>query len=207
MKRTADEAAETRSAILDAALSVFGQSGYHAARLKDISDQAGVTRGAIYHHFENKLGLYQALRDAANSLIQDKIIPQAIAEGGPFLDILERIIVRTLVAIEEDKRLQNTMRLDLSQSDFSGELEPIAEMIRESAVTEVNNVASFFEMAIQQGAIRADIEPAIIARALLAFQNGMIRIWLVNPDAFSLKADAPQLARLFLSSIAVEGGK
>lgn len=40
--------------ILEAALQVFGDRGYHAATLDDVARAAGVTKGAIYHHFESK---------------------------------------------------------------------------------------------------------------------------------------------------------
>jgi len=58
MRRTKEEAAQTRQELLDAALTVFSQEGYEAARLQDIAQAAAVTRGAIYHHFGNKAGLF-----------------------------------------------------------------------------------------------------------------------------------------------------
>jgi len=61
MKRTQEEAAKTRQDLLDAALQVFSQQGYQAARLQDIAKAAGVTRGAIYHHFGSKAELFNTL--------------------------------------------------------------------------------------------------------------------------------------------------
>lgn len=40
--------------ILDAALAVFAERGYHDARLEEIAEAAGVTKGAIYHYFDTK---------------------------------------------------------------------------------------------------------------------------------------------------------
>ena len=61
MRRTKEEAAQTRQDLLAAALTIFSQKGYEAARLEDIAEMAGVTRGAIYFHFGNKAGLFMAL--------------------------------------------------------------------------------------------------------------------------------------------------
>ena len=61
MKRTAEEAEQTRQELLDAALAIFSRTGFEAARLEDIAKTAGVTRGAVYHHFGGKPELYLAL--------------------------------------------------------------------------------------------------------------------------------------------------
>ncbi|MCK5430999.1 MAG: TetR family transcriptional regulator [Anaerolineales bacterium] len=60
--------AQTRQDLLAAALTVFSNKGYEAARLEDIAEMAGVTRGAIYFHFGNKAGLFMALVEDASAL-------------------------------------------------------------------------------------------------------------------------------------------
>lgn len=61
MRRTAAEAAETRSEILRAALTTFATDGWQRASLELIARRAEVTRGAIYHHFADKTDLLQAV--------------------------------------------------------------------------------------------------------------------------------------------------
>ncbi len=61
MRRTKEEAERTRRQLLDAGVRVFGSKGYTAARLSDIASEAGVTRGAVYWHFESKKGLMFAI--------------------------------------------------------------------------------------------------------------------------------------------------
>jgi AcrR family transcriptional regulator len=63
-RRTQSERrAETRGRLLDAARSVFAGRGYHAASLDLVSERAGCTKGALYHHFGSKEGLLLALLD------------------------------------------------------------------------------------------------------------------------------------------------
>ena len=57
VRRTKDEALETRNRILDAAERVFGESGVSRTSLEDVASAAGVTRGAIYWHFKDKSDL------------------------------------------------------------------------------------------------------------------------------------------------------
>jgi AcrR family transcriptional regulator len=60
-RRTAEEAAGTRAALVAAARRLFTAPGFAAATLDDVARQAGVTRGALYHHFADKEALFAAV--------------------------------------------------------------------------------------------------------------------------------------------------
>ena len=53
--------AETRAKLVDAARQAFGSVGYADASMDDFTAAAGLTRGALYHHFGDKKGLLQAV--------------------------------------------------------------------------------------------------------------------------------------------------
>ena len=53
MKRTKDEAEQTKAGILDAAVELFAEKGFANTSLTEIAKKAEVTRGAIYWHFKN----------------------------------------------------------------------------------------------------------------------------------------------------------
>ena len=54
---------QTRRELLDAAIACFSTEGYAATSLTDIGRRAEVTRGAVYHHFEGKAQLFEAVFD------------------------------------------------------------------------------------------------------------------------------------------------
>ena len=54
MRRTAEDAAKTRVALLEAALIAFEEKGWRGATFEHIAERAGVTRGALHHHFRDK---------------------------------------------------------------------------------------------------------------------------------------------------------
>ena len=54
MRRTAEDAAKTRVALLEAALIAFEEQGWRGATFEHIAERAGVTRGALHHHFRDK---------------------------------------------------------------------------------------------------------------------------------------------------------
>ena len=64
MKRTKEEALDTKKKIMDAAIKVFSTRGYNKATLVDIAAEANLTRGALYWHFKSKSDLFIELSNA-----------------------------------------------------------------------------------------------------------------------------------------------
>jgi len=58
-KRSAEDAAQTRADILEKARDLFASQGYASTSAREISAAAGVTVGAMFHHFDSKLDLFQ----------------------------------------------------------------------------------------------------------------------------------------------------
>ncbi len=196
MRRTKEDAERTRRELLDAALTVFSKNGYAASHLEDIAQAAGVTRGAIYHHFGSKADLYFALIEEAAS-IGNSAIDQAISEGGTYAEILSRILVYTFNLLEDDRRFREVMSLQLTTPNID------AFSSRRYAETRelVTSIGGFFRIIIEQGELRPDLDPDTAARAFLGFQNGLASLWLFNQEAFSIKGSGSELAEIFLRGV------
>jgi AcrR family transcriptional regulator len=197
MRRTKEEAEQTRQDLLVAALTVFSQKGYTATRLEDVAHAAGVTRGAIYHHFGSKAELYGALIEEANQ-IGNSAIDRAVNEGGTFIEIVSRILVYTFGLLEDDRRFSEVMALQLTTPD----VEVLSERRYDEAQELVNSISGFFRVIIEQGELRRDLDPVTAARGFLGYQYGLASLWLFNRDAFSIKESAPELAEIFVRGIA-----
>lgn len=200
MKRTKEEAAITREHLLKKALAVFSKKGYAATTLQDIAREASVTRGAIYHHFGGKAELYNTLvREYADR--GNQIMSQAVSEGGTLLDILRRVFVRQLQSIEDDREMRALMELYLFKTGLVPELEEGRNQQIESGVGLIDMLAGIMTQGMQQGLLRSDMDPKEMARAYLAFQNGLINLWLTAPRQFSLKASAESFADVLMGGI------
>jgi AcrR family transcriptional regulator len=68
--------------LLDAGLAEFQSRGYERASVVEIAAAAGVTTGALYHHFHNKSGLYAVIREEMERRITERIEGAASALGG-----------------------------------------------------------------------------------------------------------------------------
>lgn len=64
---------ETRSRILESAIKLFSNRGYNKASVDDICAEAGISKGAFYHHFESKQALFLALLDSWLQTIDNAI--------------------------------------------------------------------------------------------------------------------------------------
>lgn len=73
---------ERRAAILNSALAVFAERGYHASSIDDIARDGGVSKALIYEHFDSKQGLYAELLEHHTGILF-KRLAGAIAEAGP----------------------------------------------------------------------------------------------------------------------------
>ncbi|GIG62113.1 TetR family transcriptional regulator [Longispora fulva] len=69
----ADRTGETTTGLLDAAAALFGRDGYAATSIDEIARVAGVTKGAVYHHFEGKPGLFRAVFVRQEQLLADAL--------------------------------------------------------------------------------------------------------------------------------------
>ena len=200
MRRTKEEAAVTRATLLKAALSVFSAKGYAAATLDDVSKAAKVTRGAIYWHFKSKADLY-------NTLIQEfsergaAVVQQAIAQGGTLIEILHRVFVRQCALIEEDQEARGVMELALFKTGLEPELQPGRERQLKAGTALIAGLTDAMQQGVAQRILRNDVDPADMARAFLAFENGLIHLWLTSPKSFSLKASADSFADILISGL------
>lgn len=204
MRRTKEEAAATRRLLLKRALDVFSREGYAATTLDDIAREADLTRGAIYWHFGSKAELY-------NTLVQEyasrgtQIMQQAVAEGGSLLDILHRVFVRQLEAIEDDQQMRAVMELALFKTGRIPELEEGRRAQVESGLALVDMLAGIMRQGMEQGLLRQDLDPKDLARAYLGLQNGLISLWLTAPSEFSLKDQADTFGAILTAGLAAPG--
>lgn len=201
MRRTKEDAALTRETVLDAALAVFSRQGYTATTLDHIAQEAGVTRGAIYWHFGGKAELY-------NALVEERFarafagLAKLLAEPGPPLQIIRRLLVWQMALIEEDAEYRDVMELTLFKTAVTPDL---AEGLKHKVIATqqlLRQLSKLFRQAVKADEVRQKIDADSAALAALGLTTGLTSLWLLNPSSFSIKARAPEIVDLFLSGMA-----
>jgi AcrR family transcriptional regulator len=101
VRRSQRERAEsTRGALIAAAEELFGEHGYHAVPAAAVVQQAGVTSGALYHHFQDKRDLFRAAFESAERRLAERVAAAAASGNDPW-DRLRRGVAEYLAVCAE----------------------------------------------------------------------------------------------------------
>lgn len=202
MRRTREDAEITRQNLLATALQVFSRQGYAETRLEDIAAEAKVTRGAIYHHFGSKADLYNAMVTEASGRALE-VLQKAINAGGNTLNALKRVFVDLLVYAHDDSQFRAINELVIFKTGSAPELQEGFQRKIAGNRQMVDFFAARIRTGIDAGEIRSDVNPKDAALTLIALNNGLLSLWLLDPDLFKLKQRAAALADIFIQGIAV----
>ena len=108
--RKAQLSAQTRQALEKVARELFESRGFAAVSAEEIVAAAGVTRGALYHHYDGKEGLFEAVAQAAMARLKENI--RAAADGAPDPVVGLKRGVHRFLELATAPRLQRVLFLD-----------------------------------------------------------------------------------------------
>jgi len=196
MKRTRREAEETRENILAVAEKLFLEHGVEGVALEEIAQAAGITRGAIQWHFQNKSGLLHALRDRMESPIGQLAERLQVDET---VDSLGSLISETIVVISH-------IQLDPRRKQFCAYLlnfsllgEPERQRAFERRLRA--SVVKVFEVAAQRGELSELWTPELAGVAYCGLVLGLLEQWLRGEDQFDIAHDVSAVLRRFGASL------
>jgi AcrR family transcriptional regulator len=110
MNRNAERGRATREHVVDVALDLFATQGYDATSIEAVMRAAGVSKGALYHHFPGKDALFEAVLDRIGGRIEAALREAAVGVRAP-ADLL-RIGCRTYIRLAVDPVVQQIMLID-----------------------------------------------------------------------------------------------
>ena len=200
MRRTKEDADKTRQALLSAALRVFSRDGYAVSKIDEIADEAGVTRGALYHHFGGKAALYNALVDEISGRVL-RVVNDAVEEGGSTLDVFRRVFVRSVSYVAKDPEWEAVNRLVIHSSHRDPRVKKGDVQRFEARKQSLEQTAQGVRDGIKEGEIRSDVDPESVARHFMSLQHGLLSLWIADPKGFDLAVEAERAADLFIRGI------
>jgi AcrR family transcriptional regulator len=142
-RRSAADAAQTRADILAAARRLFTENGFAATTTNEIAEAAGVTVGALFHHFEGKLGLFQSVFEEIEAEMDDKVRSSVEDELG-----LEQFLIGFRAYLEFAKRRDFHRIVMLEGPVVLGEKEWHAIEVRRAATTLMEGLESLVEEGV-----------------------------------------------------------
>lgn len=184
----------TRDRILQAALEVFAEKGYHRALVDDIVRASRTSKGAVYHHFPNKEALFLALVDEFAGRLAEAV---AAAIGGAHgaLGKVEAALTAGLQAFAGHRELARILLLE------SVSLGPAYQSKRlEVHERFASLIQTHLDEAVSEGSI-PPLDTRVATLAWLGALNEMVIQWLYRGTPDLLTEAVPALAPMLLRSI------
>lgn len=109
---------KSRQQILDAALKLFSHRGYGATSVRDIAEEAGLSKGNVYHHFPDKETIFRGLLDRYFQLMSQPDFPfnRALASGS-FPENLENIGLAVREVVNDYREYALLIYVDVVEFD------------------------------------------------------------------------------------------
>ena len=126
-----DRSERSRTLILDTALKLFAHRGYGATSVRDIAEEAGLSKGNVYHHLEDKESIFRALLDRYFDAMSQPDFPflRALASG-TFPENLEEIGHAARETVKEYRDYVALIYVDVVEFDGSHIRKFYAEMAK-----------------------------------------------------------------------------
>ncbi|MBC7248266.1 MAG: TetR/AcrR family transcriptional regulator [Actinobacteria bacterium] len=158
-----------REEIIDAALQVFGEKGYHAAKIEDIAAVLGIGHGTFYRYFKNKLDIFNHVMEWILTNIAELVAgvdPWKPETLGEYREQLEEIGDRMFDLFKKNPRITPILFYEAHGIDDAA----VQERIREAFDLIGRYTAMYFENGVAKGYLRKDLhirETALAVNAAL----------------------------------------
>ncbi len=201
VRRTKEEAFETRQSIIDAAQQCFHEKGVSRASLTDIAQAAGVTRGAIYWHFQDKADLLDALFQRIHMPLEALSEATRNPEELRPLELFRELLTEVFRRVESDPTTRRVNEIIFLKCEYTDEPCGPKKHLQAMRQEHDNQVLTTLRLAVARGELPADLDMELALLCLHSFIVGVINQWLMVPTRISLSARAGDVAAAALDML------
>ncbi|MCL2020751.1 MAG: TetR family transcriptional regulator [Betaproteobacteria bacterium] len=203
VRKTQEDALVTRERILDAAVIRFGEQGVSRTTLADIARQAGVTRGAIYWHFKDKVDLFAAMieRLVCPLLFKSADYEARMAENP--LGFIRACAREFIEKLAYDQNFFHVFEILWHKCEYVGDIAVLRRKYLEEGENYIGVLQRAFALAKEEGQISAALSPRQAAIGLVALIDGLIFNWTKNRCLFAMPKDAFLIIEVFFRGLGV----
>lgn len=164
--RNSEERETSLNGLLDAAFEVFAAHGYRASRLESVAAAAGVTKGAIYYHFEGKEDLLRRAVQRRHRTLFAELAERLASEPGPF-SMKIRLALRGMWGHWLEPGPGRAIRLLLGE--VSVELPSLFQLwVEEGPMHAWSMVRELIEAGVAAGEFRPDVDAEVASRVIVS---------------------------------------
>lgn len=203
VRRTKEEAAATRARILDTAELLFSDKGVSRTSLADIAQAAGVTRGAIYWHFKNKVDLFDAMISRVRLPLEEMARRAANDELDSPLAYVRSCVIDVLRRAATDPQCRRVFEICYHKCEYVDEMATLKERHAESRGGCLENIELGLKNAVRKGELPEQVNTRRAAIALHALIDGMMSNWILDPRYFALVTEGEAMIDAFIAGLRV----
>ncbi|WP_078545221.1 TetR/AcrR family transcriptional regulator [Litchfieldia alkalitelluris] len=183
--------------IIDAAVIVIAENGYHQSQVSKIAKQAGVADGTIYLYFKNKedilVSLFQEKLGSFVETIQDEIHAKSTAA-----DKLQTLIEKHFFQLAADHHLAVVTQLELRQSN-----KELRQRINEVLKGYLIVVDEIIKTGIESGEFSKDIDVRLARQMIFGTIDETVTTWVMNEQKYDLVSLTPKVHQLLVRGCGV----
>ena len=191
-----DLSEERQQQILEAAIRVFAQHGFHDARMEDIARESGLSKGAVYLYYKSKDAIIAALLRTMFGWMMRRF-RSAIEGGGT---ATERLQVMMGMFADEMDGMSVAMPILLEFYAIAARQGSVREFFSHLYEELRDDLSRLVRQGIESGEFRA-AEPEEVASTFIALTEGFTLIWAMNPRGLALREHANAALRLVLNGL------
>ena len=204
VRKTKEEAQETRNAILDAAEVVFQKQGVSRTSLAEIAAAAGVTRGAIYWHFKNKEDVFNAMIERIVGAVERKLAElQARNDENP-VRLIRDLSCYYIDRVANDPSYLKIVDISWHKCEYVGEMAGIRDTHLECGNRYHALSVECFVTAQEKGFLSRDIDARVAAVGLIAIVDGLVANWALDQSMFPLASYGPAIVDTYLAGLGLK---
>ncbi len=188
-----------REEIIEAAVTVFAEKGFHRTTVEDIAAEAEFSVGTLYNFFKSKDELYQSMIDYHFIQLSDEAMAVLDQATDPidFLRKYMQLRIDLCYKYEAFVKLYTRERLGdrfANTKLWKAKVEGLYEQFR-------GRLEANFQQGIEQGKFRNDIAPADMVSALEGMADGFMFDWMAYPESFAYSEKPGIMFELFLGGV------
>lgn len=201
VRRTKDEALETRHRILDVAEQVFSERGVTRTSLADIAEAAGVTRGAIYWHFEDKADLFCSMVARVTMPMETPVCQTDHRSTPDPLTSIRSMLIGILRHTSEDPQARRVFHIVYHKCEHVDEMQPVWQRFNEMRSSCLARIEDGLRAAVQKGQLPRTLNARRAATGLRALLDGLVSNWVMDPDSHPRDTEVEALVDLFMNAL------
>ena len=155
--------------IVLASARLFARKGYSATSIADISNEVGVTKGALYHHFAGKEAIFYAVVSRIRSTWQSTVA-RPVVSARDSLERLQILLDRQARFLETDETF--CLVLNGLMTEMEGVNPELVSVIKEVYSELTGFIEQILSRGQADGRVRKDLDPALAALALVGMLRG-----------------------------------